>query len=81
MAIATKLKSKKPHQKARKTADCIQEKKKRSCTSTATQRESSESEDDAESVYIAVKHTARQWVKGESSVLHVGIEPMTTVQV
>ena len=53
MAIAAKLKSNKPHQKARKTADCMQEKnKKRSCASIATQRESSESEDDGDTVCL-----------------------------
>ena len=52
MAIVTKLKSNKPHQKARTTADCIQEKKKNSCASTATQCESSESEDDADTVCV-----------------------------
>ena len=57
MLIAAKLKNNKPHQKARKTADCIQEKKKRSCTSTAIQRKSSESEYDADTVCLYCSET------------------------
>ena len=67
MAIAAKLKSNKPHQKARKTADCIQETKKRNCASTATQCESSESEDDGDTVCLYCSETYSKTV-GEGCI-------------
>ena len=51
MSITSKLKSNKPHQKVRKTADCIQE-KKRGAAHELQQCESSESEDDGDSLFI-----------------------------